>query len=112
MAAGQTSVMAKYVSNMTLTGLPVLWVTDTIKAAYVTATLTPAKTDSDPRWGAGGAQDYSTNEVTAGGHYSAGGVTLTGNTSTLAGAVTSLNTTSPIAVAANAANPTNDRWLI
>lgn len=112
MAVGQTHIQAKFVSNMSLTSLASLWATNTVKAGFITSATTPFVTDSDPRWGAGGAQNYSTNEVTAGGNYAAGGVTLTGTTSTLSGAVTSLNCTSPITIAANASNPTNAAWVI
>ena len=112
MAAGDTHVSAKFVANMTLTALASLWASDTIKMAIITNAQTPNITDSDPRWGAGGTQNYSTAEVTPGGNYSAGGITLTSPTSTLAGAVTSLNATSPISLAANAANPTGAFWGI
>lgn len=112
MAAGDTHVSAKFVSNMTLTALASLWASDTIKMAIITNAQTPNITDSDPRWGAGGTQNYSTAEVTPGGNYSAGGITLTSPTSTLSGAVTSLNATSPISLAANAANPTGAFWGI
>lgn len=112
MSAGQTHVMAKYVNNMTKTGLADLWASDTIKAAIMTNAQTPSINDSDPRWGAGGSQNYSTAEVTPGGNYSAGGVTLTGTTITLSGAVTSLNATSPISIAANASNPTGAYWIV
>lgn len=112
MSVGQTHIQAKFVSNMSLTSLASLWATNTIKAGFITTATTPSITDSDPRWGAGGTQNYSTNEVAAGGNYSAGGVTLAGTTSTLSGAVTSLNATSPITIAANAGNPTNAAWVI
>ena len=112
MTVGQTHVSAKFVANSTITGLTSLWASNTIKMAIITNAQTPAITDSDPRWGAGGVQNYSTAEVTPGGNYSAGGVALTGTTSTLAGAVTSLNLTSPITIAANAANPTGAYWAI
>lgn len=112
MAAGDTHVSAKFVSNMTLTALASLWASDTIKMAIITNAQTPNITDSDPRWGAGGTQNYSTAEVTPGGNYSAGGITLTSPTSTLSGAVTSLNATSPISLAANASNPTGAFWGI
>lgn len=112
MAAGDIHIQAKFVSNMTITGLASLWASDVIKFGIINSTTTPAITDSDPRWGAGGSQNYSTNEVTAGGNYSAGGITVSGCTSTLSGAVTSLNATSPISIAANASNPTNARWGI
>jgi len=95
---------------MSLTALASLWATNAIKMGIVTNVSPPAIADSDPRWGAGGAQNYSTNEVTPGGNYSAGGIALAGTTSTLVGAVTSLNATSPITIAANAANPTGAYW--
>jgi hypothetical protein len=112
MAVGQTHVSAKFVSNMSITGLASLWASDTIKVALITNAQTPGINDSDPRWGAGGSQNYSTAEVTAGGNYAAGGATLAGTTSTLSGAVTSLNATSPITWAANAGNPTGAYWAI
>ena len=110
MVAGATHVSAKFVSNMSITGLASLWASDTIKMGIVTNTSPPAVNDSDPRWGAGGSQNYSSNEVAAGGNYSAGGISLAGTTSTLSGAVTSLNCTSPISLAANASNPTGAYW--
>lgn len=112
MSVGQTHVSAKFVSNMSLTALASLWATNTIKIAIITNAVTPAVADTDPRWGAGGAQNYSTAEVTAGGTYSAGGATLSGTTSTLSGAVTSLNATSPVTWAANAGNPTGAYWAV
>jgi hypothetical protein len=97
---------------MSITGLASLWATNTIKMAIITNVAPPTVADSDPRWGAGGTQNYATNEVTPGGNYAAGGVTLTSPTSTLSGAVTSLNATSPITIAANASNPTGAYWAI
>lgn len=112
MAQGDVHISAKFVSNMSITGLASLWASDTVKMAIITNAVTPGVNDSDPRWGAGGAQNYSTAEVTPGGNYSAGGISLAGTTSTLSGAVTSLNATSPISLAANAANPTGAFWGI
>jgi len=112
MASGDVHVSAKFVSNMTKTALAALWASDVVKMGIITNAQTPNITDSDPRWGAGGTQNYSTAEVTPGGSYSAGGISLAGTTSTLSGAVTSLNATSPIALAANAANPTGAFWGI
>jgi len=112
MAAGDVHVSAKFVSNMTLTGLASLWASDTIKMAFITNAQTPNITDSDPRWGAGGTQNYSTAEVTPGGNYSAGGISLTSPASSLSGAVTSLTATSPVSLAANASNPTGAFWGI
>ena len=112
MAAGDTHVSAKFVSNMSKTALAALWATNTIKMGIITNAQTPGINDSDPRWGAGGTQNYSTAEVTPGGNYSAGGISLAGTTSTLSGAATSLNCTSPISLAANASNPTGAYWGI
>lgn len=112
MSVGQTHVSAKFVSNMSQASLASLWATNTIKMGVITNAVTPSITDSDPRWGAGGTQNYSSAEVTPGGNYSAGGVTLAGTTSTLSGAVTSLNATSPVSVAANASNPAGAYWAV
>ena len=53
---------------------------DTFKVALVTlqvgGTPTIAKTDAVPTWGAGGSTNLSTSEVSAGGGYSAGGISL------------------------------------
>jgi len=55
--------------------------THTFKVALVTlqvgGTPTIAKTDAVPTWGAGGTTNLSTSEVSAGGGYTAGGITLT-----------------------------------
>lgn len=112
MAAGHVTPMTSYIQWMALNSPADKWGSDTIKCGLVTVTTTPNNQDSNACWGAGGAQNYSTNEVAAGGTYTAGGFTLTGNTVTQATNVVSLNTTSPISWAANGANPTNARWGI
>jgi len=71
MSVGQTHVSAKFVSNMSITSLASLWATNTVKAGIMTNAVVPGINDSDPRWGAGGSQNYSTAEVTPGGNYSA-----------------------------------------
>jgi hypothetical protein len=110
MSVGQVHVSAKFVSNMVAGSLPNVWASDTIKMGIMTNSVTPGINDSDPRWGSGGSQNYSSAEVTPGGNYSAGGITLTSPTASLSGAVTSLNVTSPISLAANASNPTGAYW--
>jgi hypothetical protein len=112
MAAGATHIIANYIQSMANNSPADKWGSDTIKLALVTTSTTPSITDSNPCWGSGGSQNYSTNEVTPGGNYSAGGVTLAGCTVTQSGAVVSLNATSPSSWAANASNPTNARWGI
>lgn len=112
MAAGDTHIIANYIKSMANNSPADKWASDTIKVALITSVTTPSISDSNPCWGAGGSQNYSTNEVTAGGAYTAGGVTLAGCTVTQSGAVVSLNATSPITWSANASNPTNARWAV
>lgn len=112
MSAGQTHLISTYVQSMANNSPANKWGSDTIKCALITSTTTPSITDTNPTWGAAGGVNYSTNEVTTGGVYSAGGAALSGTTVTISGAVTSLNATSPISWAANASNPTNARWAI
>jgi len=110
MAAGDVHVISKFVANMAnLTGGKF---SNTIKMGIVTNAAPPSVNDSDPRWGAGGTQNYSTNEVTPGGNYSAGGITLTSPTITHSAPNTNLTVTSPISLAANASNPTGAYWGI
>lgn len=65
--------------------------THTFKAAIVTlqagGTPTIAATDAVPTWGAGGTTNLSSSEVSAGGGYTAGGVTLTSVTWSQSGGV-------------------------
>ncbi len=86
---------------------------DTLKLGLITSVVTPAKTTTDGRWGAGGT-NFLTNEVTPGGNYVTGGVSLsgtitdnltrTGSTKTLKG--------DNVSIAQHASNPTNARWGI
>lgn len=110
MAAGDVHIVAKALANND-THAGGLW-TNTIKMAIITNAITPAITDSDPRWGAGGGQNYSTAEVTPGGAYTAGGISLAGNAVALSSANINWNATSPISLAANASNPTGAYWGI
>jgi hypothetical protein len=111
MSVGQTHVTARFVQNMPLATPAALWASDVIKAALITG-VTPTITDADPRWGAGGATNYATSEVTPGGNYAAGGFTLAGTVATNSGATVLLQATSPITWVANAANPINAQWVI
>ncbi|MEY2854667.1 MAG: hypothetical protein RL030_1799, partial [Pseudomonadota bacterium] len=113
MAAGDTKKMANYVEGEVNNTLTAIWSTaSAIKVALVTATLTPNNADSFPTWGAGGTQNYSTNEIAATGAYVAGGVTLTGCTVVQTGSQVFLNCNSPLTWAANGASPVNARWAI
>lgn len=84
---------------------------DTIKLGLVTSTYTPTAADADPRWGAGGSTNTSTNEVAPGGNYSAGGPTIGSTTYTASGSTAVFNG-STVTISQNASNPTNARWGI
>lgn len=84
---------------------------DTLKVGFITSVATPAVSDTDPRWGAGGSVNFATNEVTAGGNYTSGGVTLASVTWTNVSSVPTLRATD-ISIAQHASNPTNARWGI
>jgi hypothetical protein len=112
MAVGDTHIFSVYVYNMTLTSLTALWATNTIKMGIVTNSTVPTVSTADPRWGSGGSTNFATNEVTPGGNYSAGGISLTTPTSVNSTAYTYLKAVSPITLAANASNPTGAYWGI
>lgn len=84
---------------------------DTLKVGIVTSAVTPVVGDTDPRWGANGSVNFTTNQVTPGGNYPAGGVTLASVTWTNVAGVLTLRATDP-AIAQHASNPTNGRWGI
>jgi hypothetical protein len=85
---------------------------DTIKLALITNAVTPAATTADPRWGAGGTTNLSSNQVTPGGNYASGGATCANPSVTLTGGLARFDADDPAAWAANASNPTNARWGI
>lgn len=83
--------------------------TDTFKLGLVTNSVTPAATTAAPCWGAGGATNLATNEVTPGGNYSAGGPTIANPVySESAGTVTF--DADDVIIAQHASNPTTARW--
>ena len=112
MAAGHMTLIANYVQSMANNSPADKWASDTVNVALITSATTPANTDSNPTWGAAGAQNYSTNEIATAGAYTAGGIALSGKTVTQASNVISLNATSPVTWAANASSPANARWAI
>lgn len=84
--------------------------TDSIKCGLVTSTTTPTATTADPRWGAGGTTNFSTNDLTAGGNYVAGGTDITSTYSQTGGTATFDG--ADLTWSQNASNPTNARWGI
>ena len=84
--------------------------TDTVRLALITSTVTPTATTADPRWGAGGSTNLSTNEVSAGGNYTAGGQDITNTWTRATGTVTFDG--ADISWVQNGSNPTDARWGI
>lgn len=85
--------------------------TGSFRLGLITGAVTPAATDSDPRFGSGGGTNYATNECAAGGNYSAGGPTLANPTVTLTGGLAMFDA-DDLTIAQSAGNPTNARWGI
>ena len=85
--------------------------TDTIKLGLIDDTLAPTAADSDPRWGAGGSTNLSTNEVTPGGNYSAGGQEIANPTVTLVSNQGRFDG-DDVDIAQDASNPTDARYGI
>lgn len=83
---------------------------DTIKLGLITTSTTPDTTDADACWGAGGSTNYSTNEVTPGGNYSAGGPDISATWGEAAGVGTF--DSADVSISQHASNPTNARWAI
>lgn len=84
---------------------------DTIKLGLITSATTPTETTADPRWGAGGTTNWSTNEVPAGGNYSAGGPTIANPAVTISSTAAVFDG-DDISILQNGSNPTNARWGI
>ena len=84
---------------------------DTFKLALVTNVVTPAASDTAPHFGGTGTTNYATNEVSAGGNYSAGGLTLANVTFSNSGGTVSWKA-DKASIAYSASNPTNARWGI
>lgn len=85
--------------------------TDTFKFGLVTNAVTPAASTADPRWGAGGTTNLSSNQVTPGGNYATGGPTLASTTWTESAGVVTFDA-ADVSIASNASNPNNARWGI
>lgn len=109
MAAGDVTVFSAAKVNIGLN----VWnlETDVIKFALITSAVTPTETDAAPHWGGTGTTDFNTNEVTAGGNYTAEGNTLTTNVYVASGANAKFDA-DDVAIAQHASNPTNARWAI
>ena len=86
--------------------------TDTFKLGLIDSTLAPTAADADPRWGAGGSTNLSSNQVTPGGNYVSGGPTIPNPTVTLVSGKSRFDADDIPTIAQDGANPNNVRWGI
>ena len=108
MAEGDVTVVNEFLEDV---GLGVHDLNgDTVKLGLVTSSTTPTAATADPRWGAGGSTNWSTNEVTPGGNYASGGPDITNTYSEGSGTATFDAT--DVSISENASNPTDARWGI
>lgn len=84
---------------------------DTLKLGIITSAVTPSLSTSDPRWGAGGSTNLSTNQVATGGTSYTGPQTLASVTWTSVSNVPTLRATD-VSLAQDASGFTNGRWGI
>ena len=84
---------------------------DSFKVGLVTNAVTPAASTTDPRWGAGGSTNLSTNQVTPGGNYASGGPAISATTYSETAGVATFDG-GDISIASNGSNPNNARWGI
>lgn len=84
---------------------------DTWKAGFITATLAPTAADAAPHWGGTGTTNLATNQVTPGGNYASGGITLTTMAFTNSSGTISWKA-DKITIAQHASNPTNARYIV
>ena len=111
MAEGSVYVNSRAQYNAWAGTNPINWASGTIKIGITTDAVTPSVDDTDPRWGSGGDQDYSADEVTPGGNYPAGGVSLSTPSIAFSAPDSIFSAVSPaINIASNPSNPTNARW--
>lgn len=86
--------------------------TDTIKIALTDGSVTtPSATTADPRWGAGGSTNLSSEEVSAGGNYTSGGATIANPAVTLTSGLAMFDG-DDVSWAQDASNPTDATWGI
>lgn len=83
---------------------------DTFNYALATSVVTPTGATSDPRWGAGGGTDLSTNAVATGTAWT-GPVALGSVTWTIVGGTPTFDAADPTQIAQDAGGFTNARWL-
>lgn len=85
--------------------------TGTFKLGLITNAVTPSATTADPRWGAGGSTNFSSNQVTPGGNYATAGPTIANPVVSLSGGAGVFDG-DDVSIAQDASNPTDARWGI
>lgn len=110
MARGDVHLFASF-QQKALSGVSFNLATDTLKLGIINNAVPPAITTPDPRWGAGGATDFSVDQVPLGTGYT-GPITLTGDTFTLSGAVSSLKANNVVIPQDAASGYSNAYWGI
>lgn len=85
---------------------------DAFYVALTTGITTPVNTLADPRWGAGGGTNLSTEQVATGGNYALGGNAIANPAYTLTGGLAMWDADDPATWASHPSNPTNARWGI
>ena len=85
--------------------------TDDIRVALVTNTTPPTEATLDPHFGGTGTTNFATNEVTAGGNYTAGGAIPAAPSVTLNGTLADIDW-GDVSWASDPGNPTDAAWAI
>lgn len=106
MATGDTTVFEEFALDIGSEKHNLPSGNDVIKIALVDATITPTAADATPTW-----SDYSANEVSTAGGYTAGGETLASSDYTEVGGVGKLDGTD-FALSQNGAGFTDAFWAI
>jgi hypothetical protein len=117
MAAGDTYWFVEYLHKVFDSAIPDFGATpNSLKVAFIKSAANggfdPAVTTPYPTWGSAGSTNLSSSEVTPGGNYSAGGLSVASPTSTVVSNVLQLDWNNPGTIAQSGSNPTNARWAI
>lgn len=109
MARGDVHIFAAF-ERSTKAGVSINLTSDTIKMGIVTNGTVPTVSTADPRWGAGGTTNFSSNQVATGTAYT-GPITLTSVTYTQASGVNTFDA-ADVSVSQDASGFTNGYYGI